>query len=664
MAKVRTIQASFVSGELDPTAIGRVDTDIYQKSADKLRNVYVRPQGGAFRREGLEYVATTTTSQAGRLVPFEFNDVQTYMLVFTPGEMKVYRTDSSTLQATVSSSPIDGLTADIIKEMDWVQSADTLIIVHKDIQPIEITRTGHTTWTAANITLLNIPPFAYGSLTTSTPAGNIDPDGTTGKITVLGTSTAFTTDLAVGQFINMPKGGRLYITAINSNTELEANVVVELVNENVVTSGDWEYESGYEDVISGSRGWARSVCFHKGRLVFGGLSSRPQTVLMSKVDDFFDFDEGSALDDEAINITINDDEVNRINAVFSGRGLQIFTSGGEFTIRSSLNDALTPQTAIQQLAKETPNGSGNPTPSTPKQSPRPKSVDGATVFVNLTGTAVHQFIFNETEQTFNAPRLSELSGHLIVDPVSMDIRRSNSDHPTDYLYVVNSDGTCAVMNSLREQSLLAWSLFETSGSFEDVAVSGNITYFIVKRTINGSTVRHLERLNSDHYMDASTLTDNGSATTSWTGLSHLNGETVKVRGDNFILDDAAVSGGNLTSSDSVTVLEAGLNFAGRAKSLPLELIIQGQAFAGQTKRLVSANIRLYESRNIKVVAGRKTYIPAFRTFGSNILDTPAPNFTGWKKVFIGGVGRDVDVDITQDEPLEFNILSCHYEVQV
>lgn len=664
MAKVRTIQASFVSGELDPTAIGRVDTDIYQKAADKLRNVYIRPQGGAFRREGLEYVATTTSNQAARLVPFEFNDVQTYMLVFTPGEFKVYRTDVNTLQATVSSSPVSSLTADIIKEMDWVQSADTLIVVHKDIQPIEITRTSHTSWTAASITISNIPPYAFGSLSTSTPTGSLTPDVTTGQVVVTGGSTTFTTDVAAGQFINMPKGGRIYITAVNSDTELEGNITVELAGTSAVSSGDWEYESGYEPVMSGSRGWARSVRFHKGRLVFGGLGSRPQTLLFSKVGEYYNFDLGTSLDDEGIDITIDDEKVNRINAIVSGRGLQIFTSGGEFTIRSSLNDALTPSNAPSLLAKETPNGSGNPDPSTAKQTPRPTSVDGATAFVNLQGTAIHQFIFNETEQSFNAPRLSELSGHLINDPVSMDIRRANSSQPSDYLYVVNNDGTCAVMNSLREQSLLAWSLFETEGSFEDVAVSGNKAYFIVQRTINSSTVRYVERLNADHFMDASVRTDNGSPTTSWSGLSHLNGETVKVRGDDFILDDEAVSAGAITSSDSATILEAGINFTARVKILPPEIVIQGQNFAGQFKRLVSINMNLYETRNLKVLTDRKTYKPAFRNFGAGILDQAAALFTGWKKVFIGGVGRNTQVEVTQEEPLEFNILSFHLEIQV
>jgi hypothetical protein len=41
-----------------------------------------------------------------------------------------------------------------------------------------------------------------------------------------------------------------------------------------------------------------------------------------------------------------------------------------------------------------------------------------------------------------------------------------------------------------------------------------------------------------------------------------------------------------------------------------------------------------------------------------------PTFSGWKKVYLGGIGRDADVEVTQAEPLEFNVLAMHYEVRV
>lgn len=583
MAKFRTFKSSFVSGELDPTVFGRVETEIYAKAAGRLRNVYVRPSGGAFRREGLEYIATTQGSAVARLVPFEFNDTQTYLLVFTAGQFQVFKTGSNTVQATVTSSPISTITSDMLKEMNWTQSADTLILVHKDLAPISITRTSDTSWTAATISLSNIPDFNFGS--------------------------------------------------------------------------------GAEDVISATRGWPRSVAFYKGRLVFGGLKSRPQTILMSKVADYFNFSEGTATATDAINITIDDDRVNIIHGIFPGRGLQIFTTGGEFTIRSELNEALTPTTVADQLFKETLHGSGNSRPSVVKRIPRPTSVDGATVFIESSGYVARQFVFNDVEQSFSAPNISILSSHLIRDPVAMDIRRSNSTHPSDYLYVVNGDGTCAVLSNLREQNLLAWSLFETEGTFEDVAVTGREAFFVVKRSINGSDVRYIEKLNPANTMDASKVST-ASATTSWTGYAHLNGETVSIRGDDYILEDAAVSGGALTSSEAVAELEAGLSFAAKVTTLPLDMVVEGQRFIGEYKAPVFANVLLYQSRNIIVNYNDKRYVPTFSEFGDNVLDEPISLYDGWKKIYLGGVNRDIEVEITQDDPLEFNVLAVHFAVRI
>ena len=661
MARFKKIQTSFVSGELDPTLQGRIDIDDYSSGADKLRNVYVRPQGGAFRREGLEYYTGVNGNNEGRLIPFQFNEEQTYVLIFTAGRFDVYRTDTKTLQASVTSSPISSLTLAQIQEMTYTQSADTILLFHPDVQPIKITRTGHTTWTAVSQTFTNIPAYAFGSLTTSNPSWTITPDVTSGIVVVSGSATPNFTSSYVGQFLNLPKGGRIYVTAVNSTSELEGVVTVELASTGAVTSGNWELESGYEDVISATRGWPRCGTFHKSRLVLGGLKSRPQTMLFSRIGDFFNLDVGEGLDDEGIDITIDDDQVNIIRHLFSSRGLSIFTSGGEFSMRSAIDEAVTPSSAATQIQKETRHGCARPSPV---------SVDGATIFVEgedptdaRKGRILRQFLFNDSEQSFNANNVSILSQHLISNPIQMAIRKSTASHPSNYLYIVNDDGTCAVLNSLREQNLLAITLFETQGDFESVCVSGNKTWFIVKRTIDGATVRYLEVLNSDNTMDSS-LVQSAASTTSWTGLDHLDGEEVRVKGDGYILANATPSSGAITSSEAVEQLEAGLMFTARVKSLPLDIVIQGQSFSGEYKSCVYANVRCYESRNFLLSRNGNEYVPAFRNFGDNVLDNPVQTFTGWKKLYIGGIKRDLQIEITQEDPLELNILAINYEMKV
>ena len=585
--KLKTYQAAFVSGEISPTLLGRTDKEFYFKSAAHLRNVYVLPQGGVKRREGLEYIARVTNDSPGRLISFEFNTEQAYLLLFTPGQMKVFKDDE--LVATVNTSPISNLTAAMIREMNWTQSADTLILVHKDLQPIKIVRGAtHTSWTASAITFTNIPNYDFGS--------------------------------------------------------------------------------GNEPVISNTRGWVRSVTFKFGRLWLGGLGSRPQTLLASKVGDFFNLNEGTGLDDEAINITIDDDRVNAIRNLFPGRTLQVFTTGGEFVVQPSLGDPVTPGKIAEQLKKATLHGCSRT---------RPVSVDGATIFVEGSGYVVRQFVYNELEQSYNAGNVSLLAPHLVRVPLQMDVRRATEDFPADYVHLVNTDGTLAVLNILRDEQLLAWSLFQTDGLFEDVSVVGTQVYVIVQRTIQGLPVRYIEKFNPAHKLDSSLISATAVQSTGlpwhtmtsqqagWSGWSHLEGKTVRVIGDDYVLDSETVVSGGFTTSEIVGTVEAGLDFKAKIETLPVEMVIAGQSESGQFKRLVSANLRLLESRGVVVEQKNgKRYKPAWRQFGASVLDKLAEVFTGWKKIYLGGFDRDTQLVITQEDPLEFHVLALNLEVGI
>lgn len=768
MPSIRTIQTSFVTGQIDENLFGRVDTDIYAKGASELTNVYVRPQGGLARREGLEYVATIPGTNK-RVVPFEFNNEQVYILVFSDnagGEMTVVTADDGVVQTTVSAPEFVVFDATTLAELNFTQSADTLLLVHNSFQPLKIVRTSDTVWSVEVQVFDNIPTFAYDGITTSNPATSIKFDAVTGNaIATLGSSSSLTTPSGttqtnpdatidttppnfvggsgsmtlsanatgfvfdntmvdqliitggasyritdvissnsltyevevlgsptfpatsgnwiletgyvrttgftgadVGQYINTDRGGRAQIKDVISSTKAEVNIIIELEDDaaegNGVNSGDWELETGYEPVMSATRGWAGAITFFKGRLWLGNVGQRPQTILGSKIGFFFDLDIGTTLADEGIDITIDDDRVNRIVNFFPGRGLQIFTTGGEFVISSNIQEPITPSNVADQLSKQTLHGSGSSSVNTVEQTPIPVSVDGTTVFVEVGGSVVRQFVFNETEQSFNANNISILSSEIIRQPKSMAIRKAVDNLPNDYLYLVNGDGTVAVLNSLREQDLLAWTLFKTEGTFEDVAVSGRQAYFLVERTIDGNTVTFLERLNSDNFMDASVLQTSGTSTDAWANLGHLENTTVRVRGDDYILEDELVASGAITSSIQASKLEAGLNFSAKVVTLPLDTIIDGQPFLGQFKAPRWVNARLLDSRNVIVEYGTRRYRIPFRTFGEDVLDDPIVPSDDWKKVYLGGFDREVKVTLTQDDPLEFNIVVLVFGVKI
>ena len=650
MPKIKQVQTSMVAGEVSPKMFGRIDIDQYFNGCAKARNVYVIPQGGVFRREGLEYIDNTETNQAARLVSFEFSTVQTYLLVFTPGQMDVYRDGVN--QATVTSSPISGLTADIISEMKFTQSADTLILFHVDINPIEITRSSHTSWSAANVSFDYIPKHAFSGASQSAKTTSL-------SFTAQATADQYKLTDAGAGFLSSHVGQRVIanfgVFEITSYTDA-SNVIAQVLSDpsGTTSTTSWILETGYENVWSGSRGWPTCGTYFQGRLWLAG-GSRPQTAWASVVGSYYDFSLNKGDASDAIDVTIDDDRVNSIQNIFPGRSLQLFTTGGEFFVKGgSLDEPITPGNI--QILKGTLHGS---------ESTTPVSVDGSTIFIERGGAVVREFVYTDLEQSFIANDVSRLAPHLVNSPTRMAVRSATTSLPSPYVYMVNNDGTMAVMAISRQEKILAFTLFETEGTFEDVVTVDRDVYVVVARTINSSSVRFIEKLNSDHYLDASVRVDNGSPTTSWSGFDHLDGEEIEVRADNYVFDNETPSSGAITT-DSATILEGGLGFSSLFQSMPLDGDIGGQTLTGEWKRLISVNIRLNESRNIIVKRTQSngsvtTYKPGFRQFGSDVLDDPVQNYTGWKKVYIGGVDRDSQITITQEEPLEFNILSCTFE---
>lgn len=558
-------QTSFVAGELDPGLIARVDLDSYYKGAATLTNLDVIPQGGIKRRPGLEYVATTPSSNVVKKVPFEFNDEQKYLIVFSAARMDVYADD--VLVDTVTTGHITNLTEAMLASLDWTQSADTMYITHADLQTAKITRTGASTFTFTAVTFNNIPTFDFGS--------------------------------------------------------------------------------GAEAVISATRGWPVSCTFHQTRLVLAGLSSRPQTILMSKVGSYEDLNTTAATADYAIDITINSNQACAIRRCYSGRHLQIFTTGGEFYIPSGLDSApITPDSV--SVIPQTSHGSGYL---------KPVSVDGATLFFD--GKDLREFLFKDVELSYIATSLSILATHMLSGCIAMALRKTISASSANYVYMVNSDGTVGVLNSLRNEGITAWSRWTTDGTFEDVCVVGDDVYFTVKRNINGGDVRYIEKANSSLKTDAAKSQTVGTATTAWSGLSHLEGETVKAIGNNFIMEDAVIASGATTSSEEVLTAEFGLDFAFELVTMPFNLPDQGGTIVGKRKRKVSIKLNLSDTRNILVDGWRPPYTPIGEVFSGE------PSYmNGWYKVNLGGIDEDAQVTITQDQPLDFEMYGYVLEVKV
>ncbi len=479
MSRVIAIQNSFTSGELDPKLLSRTDLKAYETGLTTALNVVVLPQGGVKRRPGLKFITELGGSPENgiRLVPFEFNTSDAYLLAFTHNRMAVIK--NGVLQTNIAGSGNNYLTTTItsamLTKMCWTQSADTIITVQEDMAPKKITRTSDTAWTIADVTFDFNPQYAPSfTIVDTSSAGTLTPSAVSGNITLTAQHSIFSSS-HVGQYVNVIGGssfGRARIVEFDSVTVVKAHVEIPFFNTDAIANASWELETGYVDTFSGSKGYPRSACFHQGRLYFGGSKSRPSTIFASRINEFFNFNPGEGNADDAFVATLDTNQLNAIVDIISANYLQIFTTGGEFYAPQEFSDPLTPTNFIAKL--QSSHGS--------KENVRVQNVAGGTLYIQRQGKALNEFLFSSGEDAYTSTQISLLSSHLLNTPTDMSIRKATSTDEGDRLALVNSgDGSMAVYTLLRDQQIVAASKFTTDGTFLNIATVVSDQYATVLR---------------------------------------------------------------------------------------------------------------------------------------------------------------------------------------
>lgn len=735
MPRFVEFQTNFSTGELDPLLRARVDLQSYNNALAKATNVLIQPQGGLRRRPGTKHILelpNSSTASAGngvRLVPFQFSVDDSYMLCFTHQRMYVIKDGAviTAINGGANNYLTTSITSDMVDDMCWTQSADTLIVVHPDLQPTTIVR-GATdaTWTATTITFDSVPKYAFNidfhtnsseTLTPSAVSGNITLTTTSSKhdtgTAQAGTSTTITlksasnstndyynglsisitggtgsgqiriiedyvgstkvvtvdrawtttpdntstysitswTTESVNQYVNASPQGRARIVRYVSATVVEAIVEYPFFNTTAIDAGRWELEHGYEDVWSSTRGWPRTVTFHEGRLFFGGSKSRPSTIWGSKIGLFYDFVPSESLDDDAVEATLDTNELNVITDIISSRDFQVFTTGGEFYVPQQGTDPVTPLTFTFK------NVSRNGT----KPGTRVQSVETGSVYIQRQGKSLNEFVFSDTQLTYITQRISLLAGHLLKGPQRIAMRRASSTEEGDLLLITNTDnGSMAAFAIMRSQQITAPSEFITDGEFIDVGVDITDIYCVTKRVFNGTTKYFVELFGYDYFTDCAFV--GASASGIGSGLPHI-GKSLNVICDGVPQSNETVSAGGAITFDrgSVTSYEAGLPISVYVKTMPVEIKLQTGSRVSFKKRIVEISAIVQDTQNLEV----NNQLIEFRLMDNPLLDLPVPTFTGIKRVNgVLGYQREQAIEIEQTLPLKMNLLGLDYRVAV
>lgn len=654
MPRFVDIQSNFSTGELDPLLRARIDLAQYNNALAKATNVLIQPQGGMRRRPGLKHIAELPSAAANgvRLVPFEFNVDDSYMLCFTNNRMYVFKdgVQITAINGSGNAYLTTSITSAMLGQLNWTQSADTMFLVHPDLAPVKLVRGAtNADWTISTYSFSSIPKHAF-TLTVTTPAvGHLTPSAVSGNIT-LTSQNSFFTSADVGQYINAYPQGRARIIQFVSNNSVKAVTEYPFFDTSNIAQGSWELESGYEDVWSSGKGWPRTVTFHEGRLYFGGSKSRPSTIWGSKIGIFDEFMPTESFDDDAVEATLDTSSLNVIVDMISGRDLQVFTTGSEFYVPQSGTDPITPLTFTFKGVSR--NGT--------KPGTRVQSLESGTVYIQRQGKSINEFLFSDTQLTYVTQRISLLSGHLLKAPTRMALRRANSTDEGDLLLMVNdTDGTIAAFSIMRSQQITAPSEFVTDGLFKDVSIDVTDIYAVVKRTFNSVDKYFVELFNFDNFTDCAFVGGSASGATS---LPHI-GKSLNVICDGVPQGNETVNGSGAVTFDreSTTSYEVGLPFTVYAKTMPVEIKLQTGTRIGFKKRIVEITALVDNTQHLEI---NENPVP-FRTFDNPLLDDPEPTYTGSKRVNgVLGYSRDASVEISQSLPLKMTLLGIEYKIAV
>jgi hypothetical protein len=372
-------------------------------------------------------------------------------------------------------------------------------------------------------------------------------------------------------------------------------VTISIVNSEGLadTNSTWQWSEGS---WSDYRGWPSCVTFFQDRLVWASTTTEPATGWATKTALYTDFDVSSPLvDSDSLSFVLPTRQLNAIqNMVVMPNGMIALTSDSEWNVGPGSSGVFTP-TSIQQSIQGH-RGSAYIDPVL---------IGNELIFMQQMGSVARSFQYSLAVQGFDGPNVSLISQHLFTGYSIVEM--AFQQEPDSIVWAVRSDGALLSLTYLREQEVSAWTRHDTDGYYESVTQIPNATlginevWCVVRRTINGSTVRYIERMAKrdqgtdpklQFFVDCG-LTYNGAPATVISGLSHLEGKSVAVLADGCVLTPKTVTSGQITLSDSASIVTVGLPYVSDVETLRLEIPSQSGTMQGRRIAIPEVTVRFW-----------------------------------------------------------------------
>jgi len=405
-----------------------------------------------------------------------------------------------------------------------------------------------------------------------------------------------------------------------------------------------------------------AVTYYEQRRWFAGTTNLPQTVWATRNATQSNLTSSTpSQDDDGLQFRIAARQNNTIRHLAPLADLIALTAGGEFRLYADSAPAITPTSL--SIKPQGYSGASNV---------QPALTTNSLLYVQAQGSRIRELAYNWESSAYASIDVSIMAPHLFNGFSVVDLAYTRAPVPT--LWCVRSDGVLLGLTHVPEQQVYGWHQHTTDGAFESVCVVSegleDVLYVIVRHTVNGRTVRYIERLQSRTFVDQadaffvdSGLTYDATPVSSLSGLWHLEGRQVQILADGAVHPPRTVTAGSITLDASYSTIHVGLAYNADLQTLPLAL--EGAPAAGQYTRKNVNGVALRVTQSNLVKAGptfaKLTEYPA--RDHTDPYGSPPALKTGELRFAIGpSWNSDGSVCLRQDQPLPLTVLGIALDV--
>lgn len=656
---------SFAGGEITPEAFSRLDLTRVQTGLAGCTNFWALPHGPIVNRPGTMLVKEVKdSSKKVCLIPFTYDADQSYTLEFGDGYIRIHAEGATLATGTVAAwvtatayavgdlaasggtsyycqeahtsaasfatdlaagkwyaMPADGTfempspyaEADLFN-IHYTQSADVLTLTCRGYFVRELLRYGPVDWGLVVVPFTpqvaaptgvsatgGAGPTTYKYVITTVGADGVEESvasssaSCTNDLTLAGHYNTITWSAATGAArYNVYKEGYGadlygYIGQSEGLSFIDRNITADI--------GQTPPE--VMDPFSTVAKSPRAVGYNGGRRWFAGSAEQPQNVWATRSGTESVMTKSLPLrDDDAIAFRVTARQASQVRHIIPMTSLLLLTSEAEWLILAKNSDVITPS-----------NVDYKPQSYVGASEVQPVVTSSSVVFSSDRGSRLHEMLYSWESQGYKPNDMSLVAPHL-VDGFEIT-QLTHSRPPHNIVWAVRNDGVLLGVTYVPGQQVLAWHKHTTvNGEIESVCAipetgGEDMLYLSVKRTVNGSTKRFIERMATrrftaleDCFFVDCGLTYDGTPVSTLSGLDHLEGETVSALADGAVVRDLVVTSGDITLPAPASKVHVGLPITATVQTLPFAVEVMGYG-QEKPKNINGVFLRVKDSSMVK-----------------------------------------------------------------